>query len=162
MPKVAELLHNDISLILSERQGATAEDVSHFSKGTLEDVLVKAINLLKKQGHDLSEISVSELAQNVLDSFKAEKSYSKFDFFSKAELSALENLASGNYQNPYNSLSYRKESLEEHIEGVSKFETQIEELKSQVTGSDYSTIKSYEENEAQIKELELTIKEMET
>lgn len=162
LPKVAELLHNDISLILSERQGATAEDVSHFSRGTLEDVLVKAINLLNKQGHDLSEISVSELAQNVLDSFKAEKSSSKFDFFSKAELSALESLATGNYQNPYNSLSYRKESLEEQIEGASKVETQIEELKSQVTGSDYSLIKSYEENEAQIKDLELKIKEMET
>ena len=162
LPKVAELLHNDISLILSERKGATAEDVSHFSKGTLEDVLVKAINQLNKQGHDLSEISVSELAQNVLDSFKAEKPSSKFDFFSNSELSALESLASGNYQNPYNSLSHRKEGLEEGIQGAHKIETQIEELKSQVTGSDYSLIKSYEENEAHIKDLELKIKEVET
>ena len=162
LPKVAELLHNDILLILSERKGATAEDVSHFSKGTLEDILVKAINLLNKQGHDLSKISVSELAQNVLDSFKATKPSSKFDFFSNSELSALESLASGNYQNPYNSLSHRKEGLEDGIQGAHKIETQIEELKSQVTGSDYSLIKSYEENEAHIKDLELKIKEVET
>lgn len=161
LPKLAEVLHNDISLILSERKETDNNELSHISKGSLEEVLVKAINILNDKGHKLKDVSVSELAQNVLQSFKAEQTTSKYDFFTAQEVNALESLANGNYQNPYNSLSYRKHILEQEIANCEKVEKQIEELKSQVSGSDYSLIKAYEDNEATIKDLEVKIKEKE-
>ncbi len=115
LPKLAEVLHNDISLILSERKETDNNELSHISKGSLEEVLVKAINILNDKGHQLRDVSVSELAQNVLLSFKEEQTTSKYDFFTAQEVNALESLAKGNYQNPYNSLSYRKQTLEQEI-----------------------------------------------
>jgi DNA sulfur modification protein DndD len=161
LPKLAEVLHNDISLILSERKESDTNELSHISKGSLEEVLVKAINILNDKGHQLKDVSVSELAQSVLQSFKEEHTSSKYDYFTAQEVNALESLANGNYQNPYNSLSYRKQTLEQEIANCEKVEKQIEELKSQVSGSDYSLIKSYEDNEAAIKDLEAKIKEKE-
>lgn len=161
LPKLAEVLHNDISLILSERKQSDSNELSHISKGSLEEVLVKAINILNNKGHQLKDVSVSELAQNVLLSFKEEQTTSKYDYFTAQEVNALESLANGNYQNPYNSLSYRKQTLEQEIANCEKVEKQIEELKSQVSGSDYSLIKAYEDNEATIKDLEVKIKEKE-
>jgi len=161
LPKLAEVLHNDISLILSERKESDSNELSHISKGSLEEVLVKAINILNDKGHQLKDVSVSELAQNVLQSFKEEHTTSKYDYFTAQEVNALESLANGNYQNTYNSLSYRKQTLEQEIANCEKIEKQIEELKSQVSGSDYSLIKAYEDNEAAIKDLESKIKEKE-
>ena len=161
LPKLAEVLHNDISLILSERKESDGNELSHISKGSLEEVLVKAINILNTKGHQLKDVSVSELAQHVLQSFKEEQTTSKYDYFTNQEVNALESLVNGNYQNPYNSLSYRKQNLEQEIANCEKVEKQIEELKSQVSGSDYSLIKSYEDNEAAIKDLEAKIKEKE-
>lgn len=161
LPKLAEVLHNDISLILSERKESDGNELSHISKGSLEEVLVKAINILNTKGHQLKDVSVSELAQHVLQSFKEEQATSKFDYFTKQEVNALESLANGNYQNPYNSLSFRKQNLAQEIANCEKVEKQIEELKSQVSGNDYSLIKSYEDNEAAIKDLEAKIKEKE-
>lgn len=161
LPKLAEVLHNDISLILSERKETDSNELSHISKGSLEEVLVKAINILNNKGHQLKDVSVSELAQNVLQSFKEEQTTSKYDYFTPQEVNALETLANNNYQNPYNSLSYRKQTLEQEIANCEKVEKQIEELKSQVSGSDYSLIKAYEDNEATIKDLEVKIKEKE-
>ncbi len=161
LPKLAEVLHNDISLILSERKQTDSNELSHISKGSLEEVLVKAINILNNKGHQLKDVSVSELAHNVLQSFKEEQTTSKYDYFTAQEVNALESLANGNYQNPYNSLSYRKQTLEQEIANCEKIEKQIEELKSQVPGSDYSLIKAYEDNEATIKDLEVKIKEKE-
>ena len=161
LPKLAEVLHNDIALILSERKESDGNELFHISKGSLEDVLVKAINILNNKGHRLKDVSVSELAQHVMQSFKEEQTTSKYDYFTPQEVNALESLATGNYQNPYNSLSYRKQNLEEEIANCEKVEKQIEELKSQVSGSDYSLIKSYEDNEAAIKDLEAKIKEKE-
>lgn len=161
LPKLAEALHNDISLILSERKETESNELSHISKGSLEKVLVKAINILNDKGHSLKDISVSELAQDILKSFKEEYTTSMYDYFTTQEVNALESLANGNYQNPYNSLSYRKQTLEQEITNCEKVEKQIEELKSQVSGSDYSLIKSYEDNETAIKGLDAKIKEKE-
>lgn len=161
LPKLADVLHNDISLILSERKESDSNELSHISKSSLEEILVKAINILSNKGHQLKDVSVSELAQSILHRFKEELTTSKYDYFTSQEVNALESLVTGNYQNPYNSLSYRKQALEQEIANCEKIEKQIEELKSQVSGSDYSLIKTYEDNEAAIKDLEVKIKERE-
>ncbi|MCB9191508.1 MAG: AAA family ATPase [Flavobacteriales bacterium] len=161
LPKLSQSLQNDISLILSEQEESNADGLSHLTKETVEDVLVKAINFLSEKGHDFADVSVSQLADKVLRSFRSVDTDLKFDFFLPSELSALQKLASGNYQNPYNSILHRRSILEKDIAEAEKIEAQIEELRSQVSGSDYSLIKHYEENEALIKELAVKIKEKE-
>lgn len=153
LPKLAEVFENDISLILNEREESNSESLAYLNKTTIEDVLARAVNLLSQKGHKLSNISISQLATDVLFNLENEENDLKYDFFKPNEIEALKKLANENYNNPYTAISHRKSVLSEDIKKAGKTETQIKELKAQVSGKDYSLIDAYEENENKINQL---------
>lgn len=157
LPKLSEVLQNDIALIVNERESSNADAFSHLNKEVIENVLVKAVNVLSEKGHNLAEVSISQLADRVLKSLDDNNDDLEYDYFQASEVEALKKLANGNYQNPYNSITHRKETLDKDIANAHKIRKQIEDLKAQITGKDYSLIKAYEENESDIKSLKSLI-----
>lgn len=154
LPKLADILKNDVSLILSEQSSEHSNATQLLNKATVEDLLAKALNFLSSKGHALKEVSVSEIADDVLKQLASATINDKFSFFDASELKALERLASDNYQNPFESLQHRKNNLTKEIADAEKIDSQLSELKAQVSGKDYSLIKQYEENEVSIKLIE--------
>lgn len=159
LPKLAEVLQNDIALIINERETSNADAYSHLNKEVIENVLIKAVNVLADKGHNLKDVSVSQLADKVLKSLEDKNTDLEYDYFQTSEIEALKKLANGNYQNPYNSITHRKENLDKDIANAHKIKKQIEDLKAQITGKDYSLIKAYEENESAIKTLKSEIED---
>ena len=159
LPKLAEVLQNDIALIINERETSNADAYTHLNKEVVENVLIKAVNLLADKGHNLKDVSVSQLADKVLKSLEDKNTDLEYDYFQTSEIEALKKLANGNYQNPYNSITHRKENLDKDIANAHKIKKQIEDLKAQITGKDYSLIKAYEENESAIKTLKSEIED---
>lgn len=159
LPKLAETLKNDIALVLNERESSNTDALSHLNKEAVENVLAKAVNVLSKKGHDFSNISISQLAEKVLKDLDDNAQDLEYDYFKSSEIEALKKLANGNYQNPYGSIMHRKQTLDKEIANAHKIKKQIEDLKAQITGKDYSLIKAYEENEAAIKNLKNQIEE---
>lgn len=159
LPKLAEVLQNDIALIINERETSNADAYTHLNKEVVENVLIKAVNVLADKGHNLKDVSVSQLADKVLKSLEDKNTDLEYDYFQTSEIEALKKLANGNYQNPYNSITHRKENLDKDIANAHKIKKQIEDLKAQITGKDYSLIKAYEENESEIKTLKSEIED---
>ena len=159
LPKLAEVLQNDIALIINERETSNADAYTHLNKEVVENVLIKAVNVLADKGHNLKDVSVSQLADKVLNSLEDKNTDLEYDYFQTSEIEALKKLANGNYQNPYNSITHRKENLDKDIANAHKIKKQIEDLKAQITGKDYSLIKAYEENESAIKTLKSEIED---
>lgn len=159
LPKLAEVLQNDIALIINERETSNADAYTHLNKEVVENVLIKAVNVLADKGHNLKDVSVSQLADKVLKSLEDKNTNLEYDYFQISEIEALKKLANGNYQNPYNSITHRKENLDKDIANAHKIKKQIEDLKAQITGKDYSLIKAYEENESAIKTLKSEIED---
>lgn len=159
LPKLAEVLQNDIALIINERETSNADAYTHLNKEVVENVLIKAVNVLADKGHNLKDVSVSQLADKVLKSLEDKNTDLEYDYFQISEIEALKKLANGNYQNPYNSITHRKENLDKDIANAHKIKKQIEDLKAQITGKDYSLIKAYEENESAIKTLKSEIED---
>lgn len=159
LPKLAEVLQNDIALIINERETSNADAYTHLNKEVVENVLIKAVNVLADKGHNLKDVSVSQLAEKVLKSLEDKNTDLEYDYFQTSEIEALKKLANGNYQNPYNSITHRKENLDKDIANAHKIKKQIEDLKAQITGKDYSLIKAYEENESAIKTLKSEIED---
>lgn len=153
LPKLKNIFNNDISLILNERQESNADSLEHLNKSTIEDILAKAVNILSNKGHNLSNVSVSQIASDVLFEIEHEENDLKYDYFKINEIEALKKLATDNYNNPFSALSHRKGNLENDIKKASKLETQIKELKAQVSGKDYSLIDAYDKNEKHIEKL---------
>lgn len=159
LPKLTEVLQNDIALIINERETSNADAYTHLNKEVVENVLIKAVNLLADKGHNLKDVSVSQLADKVLKSLEDKNTDLEYDYFQTSEIEALKKLANGNYQNPYNSITHRKENLDKDIANAHKIKKQIEDLKAQITGKDYSLIKAYEVNESAIKTLKSEIED---
>lgn len=159
LPKLVEILQNDIALILNEREASNADAISHLNKEAIENVLGKAINVLTKKGIDLANISISQLAETVLKALDKNSQDLEYDYFQTSEVEALKKLVNGNYQNPYPSITHRKKILQKDIANAHKTKKQIEDLKSQISGKDYSLIKAYEENEGAIKNLKTQIED---
>lgn len=153
LPKLKNIFNNDISLILNERQESNADSLEHLNKSTIEDILAKAVNILSNKGHNLSNVSISQIAGDILFEIEHEENDLKYDYFKINEIEALKKLATDNYNNPFSALSHCKSTLENDIKKASKLETQIKELKAQVSGKDYSLIESYEKNEKHIVQL---------
>lgn len=160
LPQLSIGFRHEISLVLKEQNDEGNYSAEQLNAHQLEEVIAKAVNYLSASGYELSGVSIAEVATEVLHNIKAENSTQTYDFFEPTELRALQRLTSANYSNPYSAIQQKK--LEQDIgnASIAKIEQQIHDLKSQVSGSDFSILKAYEDNESSIKRLESEEKEI--
>jgi len=157
LPKLAQAFKNQISLILKENSESEQSAKEKLSEPFLQEILSKAVNYLSSNGYELSGISVAEVAESVLKELKSEKKSSKYDFFESAEIKALEKLVNDPYYNPYPAIHKRKAELDIAIKNAQKTQQELEGLKAQVSGKDYSFIQKFEDNEASIKNIKVEL-----
>lgn len=159
LPKLEQAFKSEIALALKEINESEHDWHNNISELFVEELLTKSINFLSKDGYDLSGVSVSELASKVIANLATKEENRKYDFFEPSEIKALENLTSFLYNNPFPSLNQKKIELDISIVNSSKIEKQISDLELQASGSDYTILKTYEENESNIKNINKSISE---
>src|SRR5690606_17048434 len=151
LPKLSQVFKNEISLVLKETTESDQVANEKLSEPFLQELLSKAINYLTERGYELKDVSVSELAEEVLKSLKKNNTPHKYDFFQVAEIKALEKLVNDTYYNPFQGLMNKKAELDIATKDAVKMEDEIDNLKSQISAKDYSFVQQYENNEASIK-----------
>jgi len=159
LPKLEQAFKSEIALALKEINESEHDWRDKITEPFVEELLSKSINFLSKDGYDLSGVSVSELASKVIANLATKEENQKYDFFEPSEIKALENLTSSLYNNPFPSLNQKKIELDISIVNSSKIEKQINDLELQASGSDYTILKTYEENESNIKNINKDISE---
>ena len=160
MPKLAESLKNEISLILKNKAQKEESSKSGINPEQIEAISSIIAKYLKENSLTLKEISVDELVNYVIAVSSPESNEDKYSFLEHSEVKALSNLLNGNYTNPYPNLHQQQIELNISLGQIPGLETQIELLKSQIAGRDYTLIKAYEDNESNIKSLEIKITEL--
>jgi DNA sulfur modification protein DndD len=160
MPKLAEALKNEISLILKSKAQREENSKSGINPEQIEAISSIIAKYLKDNSLTLKEISVDELVNYVIAVSNPESNEDKYSFLEHSEVKALNSLINSNYTNPYPSLHQQQIELNISLGQVAGLETQIELLKSQIAGRDYTLIKAYEDNENNIKTLEIKITEL--
>jgi len=81
----------------------------------------------------------------------------QYDFLEFSEVKALENLLNLKSSNTFPAINQQQIELNVSLNQVPVLEGQIETMKAQITGRDYTILKAYEENEGSIKKLEDSI-----
>jgi DNA sulfur modification protein DndD len=160
MPKLAESLKNEISLILKSKAQKEENSKSGINPEQIEAISSIIAKYLKENSLTLKEISVDELVNYVIAVSNPNSSEDRYSFLEHSEIKALNNLLNSNYTNPYPSLYQKQIELNISLGQIPGLETQIELLNSQVAGRDYTVIKAYEDNENSIKSLEINITEL--
>lgn len=157
LPRLFESIKSDIQLILEER-----EQLDQKNQGKLEPVQIDAIcrlvfKYLKENKIHLGSLTIEQVVDFVIVSMIKPNTENQYDFLEFSETKALEKLLQQNFTNTYPALSHQKTELNSALQQIETLENQIERLKGEISGRDYSLIRDYEVNEKEIAEIDLRI-----
>ncbi len=161
IPKVQEALKSEIQLISKIKEEVLQSNNSNLATEQIEAISKSIVNYLEENKLIEKPLSIEELVDYVVNTSKNTSNNDVYAFLEHSDVKALESLLLLKTINAFPLLEQQKVELETSIQQIPAQETFIEQMKAQVSGKDYSILKAYEENEANIKKYETEIKEVE-
>lgn len=160
LPKLTEAIKNEVSLILKTKNEKLQQSNSNVNPEQIEAISATILQFLTQKKLLLNEISLSDLVDYVIASTTNSNTHDEYDYLDFSEVKALEELLNLKTSNSFPSLNQQQVDLNLGLNQISGLEYQIEQMKAQIAGRDYTLLKAYEENEANIKNLEIKIGEI--
>ena len=160
LPKLTEAIKNEISLILKTKNEQLLQSNSNVNPEQIEAISATILQFLTQKKLLLKEISLTDLVDYVIASTTNSNTHDEYDYLDFSEVKALEELMHLKTSNSFPSLNQQQVDLNLGLNQISGLEYQIEQMKAQMAGRDYTLLKAFEENEANIKNLEIKIGEI--
>lgn len=162
LPKLIEAVKSEINLILKVKSEQEQKQNSNILPEQIEAISKTIVQYLKENNLVLKEITVPELVDYVMASSTKVQANDQYEFLEFSEVKALEGLLNTKTSNVFPSLNQQQVELNVSLNQIPMLETQIENMKAQITGRDYVLLKAYEDNENNIKKLEIAIADTKT
>jgi DNA sulfur modification protein DndD len=160
LPKLTEAIKNEVSLILKTKNEKLQQNNSNVNPEQIEAISATILQFLTQKKLLLRDIELSDMVDYVIASTTNSNTHDEYDYLDFSEVKALEELLNLKTSNSFPSLNQQQVDLNLGLNQVSGLEYQIEQMKAQIAGRDYTLLKAYEENEANIKNLEIKIGEI--
>ena len=157
LPKLIEEVKPEINLILKVKSEQEQKQNSNILPEQIEAISKTIVQFLKGNNLVLKEITVPELVDYVMASSTKVQANDQYEFLEFSEVKALEGLLNTRTSNVFPSLNQQQVELNVSLNQIPMLETQIENMKAQISGRDYVLLKAYEDNENNIKKLEIAI-----
>lgn len=157
LPKLIEAVKSEINLILKVKSEQEQKQNSNILPEQIEAISKTIVQYLRENNLVLKEITVPELVDYVMASSTKVQAHDQYEFLEFSEVKALEGLLNTKTSNVFPSLNQQQVELNVSLNQIPMLETQIENMKAQITGRDYVLLKAYEDNENNIKKLEIAI-----
>ncbi len=154
LPKLTEAIRSEVNLVLKSRQEREQNSDLSLQPEQVEAISRRILDYLQKYDLVQAEVPLADLVAYVLAASDASPAADPYGFLDMAEVRALENLLNARTANPFPALNQQQIELDLALEQIPGLENQIEQMKAQITGKDYSLLKAYEENEVNIQKLE--------
>lgn len=160
LPKLLEAIKSEIGLILKVKNEKQQQNNSNLTPDQIESITRSVLQYLLQNKMLSTDISLSEVIDYVIAQTNDPNLPDAYDFLDFSEVKALEDLLSLKAVNTFPILNQQQTELNLAINQIPGLEVQIEQMKAQITGRDYSLLKAYEDNEANIKKYEIQIIEL--
>ncbi|HEY5589566.1 MAG TPA: AAA family ATPase [Paludibacter sp.] len=160
LPKLTEAIKSEVCLILKTKNEKLQQNNTNVNPEQIESISATILQFLIQKNLLLKEIALSDIVDYVIASTTNSNTHDKYDFLDFSEVKALEELLNLKTSNSFPSLNQQQVDLNLGLNQVSGLEYQIEQMKAQIAGRDYTLLKAYEENESNIKNLEIKIGEI--
>ena len=158
MPKLANVISTEVELILNEKEEVASAKGNVLNEQQIEKVTQEVVRFIKGKYPQIGDVPVSEIVAEIKRAQdNSEECNDKYGYLSDQDTAVLKNLVQQSYSNPYLALDERRESLNLELDEMPKKREQLEEYKRALSGSDYSIIESYENNDRKIGELKTKI-----
>lgn len=161
IPKIVEALKSEINLILKAKNEQEQSNNANLNPEQVETISFTILQYLQQNKLVLGEVKLEQLVNHVLRASQHIPVKNEYNFLEFSEVKALENLLNNRAANPFPMLNQQQVDLNLSLAQMPIFEAQVEQMKAQITGTDYAILKAYEDNEANIKKFEIQIAEAE-
>jgi len=160
VPKLIEAVKTEVNLILKTKNEQEQQQNSNIAPEQIEAISKSIVQYLSENNLVLKAVTVEELVDYVIAKSGQSNEKDQYDFLEFSEVKALEGLLNMRAANTFPSLNQQQVELNVSLTQISLLESQIEQMKQQITGRDYVLLKAYEDNESNIKKLEIQIAEV--
>jgi DNA sulfur modification protein DndD len=160
VPKLIEAVKTEVNLILKTKNEQEQQNNSNIAPEQIEAISKSIVQYLSENNLVLKAITVEELVDYVVAKSGQTTQTDQYDYLEYSEVKALESLLNIRTANSFPSLNQQQAELNVSLTQISLLEGQIEQMKQQITGRDYVLLKAYEDNESNIKKLEIQIAEV--
>jgi len=162
VPKVAEAVKSEVHLILKSKHEQEQNNRATMQPEQVEAISQAILSYFEKKNQPIQGISLDEIVGYVLASSRNGLHTDPYGFLDFSEVKALEGLLNTKTSNAFPVLNQQQIELNIGLSQVPLLETQIEQMKAQLAGQDYTLLKTYEENETKLRNLEVQIQEVKT
>lgn len=160
VPKLIEAVKTEVNLILKTKNEQEQQENSNIAPEQIEAISKSIVQYLSENNLVLKAVTVEELVDYVISKSGQSREKDPYDFLEFSEVKALEGLLNMRTANTFPSLNQQQVELNVSLTQIPLLDNQIEQMKQQITGRDYVLLKAYEDNESNIKKLEIQIAEV--
>lgn len=160
MPKLADALKSEISLILKSKSERELRQSGEVNVEQIETISQLITEYLKENALTLKEVTADELVNYILSKKGVSAGPDAYAFLEYSEIKGLEGLINIPFTNPFPQINQTQIELNGSIGQIPMLQAQVETMKSQIAGRDYTLLKAYEDNELGIKNCEAKIIEL--
>ena len=157
VPKLIESIKQEVSLILKVKSDNLKQENATIAPEQIEYVSQIILTYLTENNFINRGIALSELVDVVIASSNSASLINDYDFLDFSEVKALEILLDLKATNLFPTLKQQQEELNLNLNQIFGLEVQIEQMKAQITGRDYTILKAFEDNETNIRKYEAEI-----
>lgn len=160
LPKVIESIKNEVSLILKTKNEKLQQSNTNIGAEQIEAVSKAVIQFLVTKKMLDKEPEIRDIVDFVMAANSNTNLIDDYDYLDFSEVKALEDLLNIKTSNSFPAINQQQLDLNLGMMQIPGLELQIEQMKAQIAGRDYGLLKAYEDNEANIKNLDARIAEM--
>jgi DNA sulfur modification protein DndD len=160
VPKLLESIKSELNLIILTKQEQLQEDYKNVHPDQIEAIAKEVLSFLKSNELLGKDVPLSEVVDYVLASRVNDKKADPYHFLEYSDVQALENLTKIKSYNAFPRLHQQQADIEQAMDQIPVWKSQIDTLRAQISGQDYNLLKSYEENEGKIRILETQMNEL--
>lgn len=160
-PKLADLIKNEVELILQSKKEIENANRDILSKEKLEQLTKKIVHIIQEQYTVQGRIDTESIVEELENSQKHNNIKDKYDYLNRTDIEKLSSLINHISNNEWSFMIGEKERLNKEIDNLPMEKNRLETYKKQLSGDDYSLIKQYEKNDQTILQTKDFIKEKE-
>lgn len=160
LPKVIESIKNEVALILKTKNEKLQQSNTNIGAEQIEAVSKTVLQFLLTKKLLVQDVELRDIVDFVMVANSNTSLIDEYNYLDFSEVKALEDLLNMKTSNPFPAINQQQLDLNLGMKQIPGLELQIEQMKAQIAGRDYGLLKAYEDNEANIKNLESRIAEM--
>lgn len=159
LPQLHQAFRAEIALVVQSQQQQDDQRGQQLGPEMLDRLVTQVLAYLNEQrALTATAPEASTILRHLQTAQPTPAAPNPYAFLDPTEVRALTTLLNSSFANPFPPLAAQQPELQDALATLGRQESQIEEFKAQISGHDYTVLKAYEQNEADIKRQEGELK----